>query len=373
MAYAFTPGLRVSAATLIEKERVLPLDGEVLVEVGQKVKAEDVVARTELPGEVETVNVVGRLAIEPSDIRRYMLKKEGDRVKAGEPIAETKPLIKWFKTVIKSPVDGTIESISEVTGQVLIRLPSKPVEVHAYIDGVVSKTIPKQGCVIRTYATFIQGIFGIGKERWGTLRLRADGPDETLTAERISDDDRGAILVAGALATKEAILKAFECGVVGIITGGLNAVDIKAILGYDIGVAITGHEEIPTTIVVTEGFGKLTMAQRTWELLARCDGKKASISGATQIRAGVIRPEVIVPLGEDVPAEAPQKERDALKEGDTVRIIRAPYFGLIGTVTKLIPELQKVESESRLRVLQVRLKNGEVLTVPRANVELVEE
>ena len=373
MAYAFTPGLRVAKATTLLKQRVLPLDGEVLVESGQRVRAEDVVARTELPGDVETVNVVGRLAIEPADIRRYMLKKEGDTVKKGEPIAETKPLIKWFKTVINSPVDGKIESISEITGQVLIRLPSKLVEVHAYVDGVVSEVIPKQGCVIKTYATFIQGIFGIGSEHWGRLSVRGEGPDDVLTPDKIGEEDRGAVLVAGALATKEAITKAFEVGVAGIITGGLNAIDIKAILGYDIGVAITGHEDVPTTIVVTEGFGKLRMAQRTWDLLSNCDGMRASLSGATQIRAGVIRPEVIIPLGEDVPEDAPTVERDALKEGDTVRIIRAPFFGLIGTISKLIPELQQVESESRVRVLEVTLQDGRRLVVPRANVELVEE
>lgn len=373
MAYAFTPGLRVAQAATLLKHRLLPLDGEVLVDVGQYVKAEDVVARTELPGDVETVNVVGRLAIEPADIHRYMLKKEGDFVKKDEPIAETKPLIKWFKTVIKSPVDGTIESISEVTGQVLIRLPSKPVEVFAYVDGIVNEIVPKQGCIIKTYATFIQGIFGIGRECWGRLRVKAETPDDVLTPEKLNSDDGGTIIVAGALATREAIIKSFELGVSGIITGGLNAGDIKAILGYDIGVAITGHEDVPTTVVVTEGFGKLRMAQRTWELLKRQDGAKASMSGATQIRAGVIRPEVIIPLGEDVPEDTMRSERDALKEGDLVRIIRAPYFGLIGTISKLIPQLQQVETESKVRVLEVELEDGRRLVVPRANVELVEE
>ena len=65
--------------------------------------------------------------------------------------------------------------------------------------------------------------------------------------------------------------------------------------GYDLGVAITGSEEIGITLVITEGFGKIPMAQRTFELLKSRTGAKTSINGATQIRAGVVRPEIIIP------------------------------------------------------------------------------
>jgi hypothetical protein len=56
-----------------------------------------------------------------------------------------------------------------------------------------------------------------------------------------------------------------------------------------------------------------------------------------------------------------------------VRIIRQPYFGAIGLVKFLPVELQQVESESYVRVLDVELDDGTVVTVPRANVEIIEE
>ena len=59
--------------------------------------------------------------------------------------------------------------------------------------------------------------------------------------------------------------------------------------------AITGQEEKGITLVVTEGFGDLAMAERTFELLRGCAGMRASVNGATQIRAGVLRPEIIIP------------------------------------------------------------------------------
>ena len=95
--------------------------------------------------------------------------------------------------------------------------------------------------------------------------------------------------------THEAINKAHDVGVLGIVGGGINDQDLKVILGYDLGVAITGNEVGPT-LVVTEGFGDISMGERTFDLLCSHEGRKASINGATQIRAGVIRPEVIIPL-----------------------------------------------------------------------------
>jgi len=372
VAYAYTPGLKVVRATRVVKHRLLPIDGDVLVKVGDAVRAEDVVARTELPGDVETANVVGRLGIEASDIHRYMLKKEGEPVEEGEPLAETKPLIKWFKTVIRSPAAGTVESVSDVTGQVLIRLPSKPVEVRAYVDGRVAEVYERQGVAVETHATYVQGIFGVGRERWGELRVKAGDGGGVLGPDEITSEDAGAVLVAGALIRRETAERAFEVGVAALVAGGVRARDLRAILGHDIGVAITGQEELRTTMVVTEGFGEMRMAENTFALLKERDGARASVSGATQIRAGVIRPEVIVPV-EGVPDESEKKGKDALQVGDSVRIIREPYFGRIGKVAALPPELRQVETESRVRVLEVELEGDERVVVPRANVESIEE
>jgi hypothetical protein len=54
-------------------------------------------------------------------------------------------------------------------------------------------------------------------------------------------------------------------------------------------------------------------------------------------------------------------------------VIRAPYFGRIGTVGRLIADLQQVESGASVRVLEVEFEDGTRVVVPRANVELIEE
>lgn len=386
MAHIYTPGLRVTPWTVIRKKRILPIPGEVFVKVGDPVTARTVVARTLLPGRVHAVNVVNLLGITPEEIRSYMRKKEGDPVEEGEALAENKPLIPWFKIQVKAPVKGTVESVSEVTGQVLVREPPHPLELQAYIDGEVVEVIPNEGAVVEATCSFVQGIFGIGGETTGVLRMAVKSPEEALTPDRIREEHRGTILVGGSFIGLDGLRRAKEVGVRALIVGGMNALDLKTLLGYDLGVAITGTEQVGFTLILTEGFGRIPMAKRTFDLLASMAGRHASASGATQIRAGVIRPEVIIPLDQPSAPKSPlapllerggggdfPSEERGLKVGDTIRIIREPFFGLIAKVKALPSELQALPTESRVRVLVAELPDGTPLTIPRANVELIEE
>ena len=373
MAHAYTPGLKVTAHTTVQKRRVLPLPGEVLPEAGQRVRGDEVIARTELPGPVRSVNVINLLGIEPEQIEQHMLKKVGDPVEAGEPIAETKPWLRWFRSTAPAPVAGTIESISRVTGQVLIRQGSRPIELRAYVDGEVAEVLPGEGAVIRCTCAMVQGIFGIGGETWGELQVVSQSPEDPLAAHDIPEDVRGKILVGGSILENDAFEKARDGGASGIIVGGFHAHHLRDILGHDLGVAITGSEQVGLTLILTEGFGRIPMARRTFDLLRALSGRRASISGATQIRAGVTRPEILVPTTEtprDTETGKPAAH-GGMTVGDSVRIIREPHFGRIGVVEALPSEPTLIESESRVRIVRVRI-NGEVLTFPRANVEAIE-
>src|SRR5579884_484995 len=98
----------------------------------------------------------------------------------------------------------------------------------------------------------VQGIFGVGGERTGTIRIAVSGPDKVLEAGDIQSTDAGKFLVGGSGVSYEAIQKASQAGVKGIIVGGIRDSDLTKFLGFDIGVAITGSEPITLTIVVTE-------------------------------------------------------------------------------------------------------------------------
>lgn len=375
MAHAYTPGLQVMEQTRVIKTRTLPLPGEVLVKLGDRVQAETIIARTELPNEVIAVNVIHQLSIPPEDIKEYMLKKESESVQEGEPIAENKPMLKWFKTTVKSPISGTVENVSQITGQVLLRKPPRHVELKAYLDGIVKKIVPGLGAELETTATYIQGIFGIGGETAGVLQMAVDAPDEPLTMDKLRPEQKGKIIIGGSYIDGPTLKKAIELGVTGIILGGIDAQDLKDWLGYELGVAITGDEDVTTTLIITEGFGRISMAQRTFDLLKSRQGKRASISGRTQIRAGVMRPEIIISLAESESSMIKNKDYSSgtgIQIGDQIRIIREPHFGKIGKIAALPSELQQIETEARVRVMEVELIDGKRVILPRANVEIIE-
>ena len=121
MAHAYTPGLKVLQRTTVDKERRLPLKGDVLVAAGKTVAPDDTVARTYLPGNVQMVNIANLLNVDAQDIAEVMLVDIGSKIKEGELLAETKGLFGFFKSSAVSPVDGVLESISDITGQVVLR------------------------------------------------------------------------------------------------------------------------------------------------------------------------------------------------------------------------------------------------------------
>lgn len=371
MGTAYTPGLKVSANTAIRKIRKLPVKGEVIVKIKDKVFPHTAIARANLAGELETVRVAEILGVEAVELGHLLKVKADDTVKKGDTVAVSSFLFGMFKSSCASPVDGVIEFVSEVSGHIGIRQSPQPIEVSAYIEGEVVEIIPEEGAVIETKGAFIQGIFGVGGERQGIIKV-LDKPEEPLTPDKLSNDMKGKILVGKSLVTGPALKKAEELGIAGVVVGGIIDKELIELLGYDIGVAITGHENIKVTAIVTEGFGDIKMAPRTFELFKSLEGKSASINGATQIRAGVIRPEVIVPL------KVETKEKDVLEEqqlniGTQIRVIREPYFGKLGKVLELPPELTKIESGAKVRILQAELEGGSNVSIPRANVEIIQK
>ena len=374
MAHAYTPGLKVSRWLTHQCKRMLPIQGDVLVEVGQTVDANDIVAQTAMPGDVYPINMANLLSLPPADVPECLVKKEGDPIEKGELLAQTKGIFGMMKKSQVSPYSGTIETVSEITGQLILRGPAIPIQVRAYVSGRILEVLPNEGCVIETQGTYLQGIFGIGGETSGNIRMACERHDQMLTDDLIKDDMKDCIVVGGGQVTDAAIERAVAVGVAAIVSGGIDDQDLKDFLGYDLGVAITGSERKGITIVITEGFGDIAMANRSFELLQAREGRQASVNGATQIRAGVMRPEIIVPLKPDESPQGGVEEgvEGLLAMGRPVRIIRDPYFGEIGQVAGLPPQPAVLGSGSKARVLEVKLDSGESVVIPRANVELIE-
>jgi hypothetical protein len=247
------------------------------------------------------------------------------------------------------------------------------VQVLAHVPGRVVQVLAGEGAVIETDAALVQGIFGVGGEVRGPLALACRAPEEELHEDLIRPEMKGCVIVGGARMTATAIARAKSVGAAAVVSGGIDDADLRDFLGHDLGVAITGSERCGLTLIITEGFGEIAMARRTFELLAGHQGREACVNGATQIRAGVMRPEIVVPI-EHAPAKV---DRGGVIDGELsigapVRIIRDPHFGVIGRVAALPERPAMLDSGSKARVLEVSLDRGGTVMVPRANVERIE-
>jgi len=292
-------GVKLEEETLIRKVRRIPAPGEVFVNVGDSVDAETVIAGgTVRNPEAEEVRVFTKLGIEPEQIERYMLKKERDTVKKDEVIAIYRAFFGRFTKTCRSPIDGFIEVVLKKKGRVIVRGNPIPVEARAHIPGRIVEVIPGEGAVVETRGALVNGVFGVGGEARGELVFAADQPGAPLTTEAMGEGLEGKVLVGGSVVTLDALRRAAETGVSGIITGGVDQKDLTDFLGQEIGVGVTGAEKVGLTLIITEGFGVYPMREETFSLLKSHEGRQASIDGTTQIRQRMLRPEIVIPLQE---------------------------------------------------------------------------
>ena len=117
------------------------------------------------------------------------------------------------------------------------------------------------------------------------------------------------------------------------------------------------------------------MSQKTYDILKENNGNRASINGATQIRAGVIRPELVISMSQEEGGKIKDfNENDLIiREGSKVRVIREPNFGDIGIIKSLPKDSVTIESETKARVAEVEFLDNKRKLVPRANLEIILE
>jgi len=370
-----TPSLQLSGRTTVRKRRELPTTGRVLVGVGDRVQSDTVVAEAEREGELRIVRVAEVLGVAPKEACERIIAQPGSQVKTGDVIAELSGLWGLFKTRVQAPITGKVEFVSEATGHLGIRAPAETITVKAYINGVVERVEPGHGVIVVAEATLVQGIFGVGGERTGIITMLPVGAGQRVEVEHIPKQCSGAILIGGHSPTIGALNVAAERGAVGFITASIDDRTLAQYVGYDIGIALTGDEPVSMTLIITEGFGSLAMNERVVSILKLAEGAQASINGATQVRAGAERPEIITKATQEDSQHGLAGAAEVisgLQIGSRVRIVRVPYFGVQGQIVALPKELRQIETGAFARVAQVCLEpEGREVTVPRANIELV--
>lgn len=326
------------------------------------------------------VSVASKLQIWPWTIRMFSNVREGDQVHAGQVLASAMNV--GSMDYVYSPMAGVVDKICPKSGTITIVRPVRPSQVKAHLPGVITRIVPEEGGVVEATGAYLEGVFGLGGERFGEIVVASDGPGGHLGDAGVCVSHKGKVLVAGGSVSLEAMRKARMIGVQGMVVGGANNADLVQFLGKEISVGITGQEDIEVTIIIMEGFGAMPMNERTWELLMSRAGRTASLDGTTHIRAGAVRPQILISTGtleedsEAMPIPLEGEDREGLPfvtnlvAGDRVRCVREPYLGQWGVVEDLPASAEMVESEAYMEVAMVRLDGGRLVKVSEANLEV---
>ena len=354
--------MTVSPVIHLQRERRLPTEGETLVRVGDRVSRTTAVARTQIAGAFQTLSAAAGLGVPPSKIKESLRVSKGTRVSKGDLLGETRALLGLIHNRLHSTSDGIIEDISTVTGQIVLAEPPTELDLSAYLEGEVVRVEANVAVEISSISSMIQGIFGIGQEAFGRLHI-------VDTDMSITNEDRGSVLVLTGTLTADTLTTMKAHGVAGVVAASASGRELARVANRTLNPAATGDENIGITVVLTEGFGDLEMAKPTRDILNALEGQEVSMCGVTQIRAGVIRPEIIGPPLETLASNS--DEDRFFNIGTLVRIVRGEAFGAIGEVVAVPLEHRRIPSGATTLVFEIRLENGTVTSVPRANVEWV--
>ena len=265
--------------TTIERERALPVAGNVIVKLNQNVSPTDVIANATWSREHVLIDVARILGISPNAADRLIHVKVDERVNEGSEIAASKGII---SRTVRAPREGRV--VAAGGGQVLMETGDASIQLRAGIPGTVVEIIPNRGAVIRTVGALIQGTWGNGRIDTGVLLNFTEKPDDVLIASRLDVSLRGSVILAGLLKDAETLRVAAELPVRGLILSSISPGLLSA------------AQQMRFPIVAIDGFGQTPMNSAAYKLLTSNAKRDVTINAEAFNRYTGARPEVIIPL-----------------------------------------------------------------------------
>lgn len=241
-----------------------------------------------------TVHAARELRIPPKELEynRAPGVRAGTLVAKGQVLAAIDRNLPRHR-VVTSPIYGRIREIDLERGTLTITPAFPSPDVKAYIRGRVTAVLPDAGIEVSGKAVRLEGVWGLGGEAFGPLHTIRGDLDTSVQVEQ------GAILAVQGTASVEALSAAKDSGVAGAILGYMPSETVLSLVGSDANLGITGDDDGLYPIVVMEGFHPVQMREEVFSLLREHERGAVSIRGVTHIRAGVIRPEVVLHSDDD--------------------------------------------------------------------------
>lgn len=361
-------------------KRSLSGSGKFKVSLGQEVTPAEVIGSGFVSSGFRTINLANLLSTDPKTAQKYLQRNIGQKIFKGELLAFKPAGIFGGKKVVTSPTDGTIDSFSDATGEIRISFLPRTVDLPAAVYGIVEQIDSVRNQVlIRTEVTIIYGVMGSGKVRDGILHL-LDGRGDLVSSLKNISNITDHVLVGGSLIYKEAISQAVALGGRGIITGGMNAKDYRAMAGGRINFPLKMGSDVGTTIVATEGFGSIPIGEDVFQILSKyndrfviLDGNRSKISLPTFDSGCImrIRKTKLPELTASALVEATNDpEVVNLNVGQKIRLIAPPFMGEQGRVISVDKSPSILPSGISALMLTVETRTRKI-KIPYLNVEVI--
>lgn len=369
--------VRIKKEVITHIFRNIPGQGKISAAVGQEVEPSDILGRAEISGGFRKINLAEELGVSPRDVPKYLNRSLGQIIYRGELLAFKKGGILGGKKIITAPTDGILDSLDSDSGHLTIRFLPHKLDLPAAVFGIIDAiSEDKRKISIRCAVTQIFGIFGSGKMREGILKIlsRAD----LINTNQILPQYVERIVVSGSLVYKDAILSSISKGVNGIITGGINAKDYRAMAGGRITFPRKMGSDIGLGVLVTEGFGSLPIARDVFEVLRQYDGRFALIDGNSGVLSlpsfesssmDKVR-RVSLPQISNLVIGQEEIKALELKVGQLVRVIAVPFMGEEGSLIKIDQSPSKMPSGIKTYLVNIKTKIR-IIRVPYSNVEII--
>lgn len=186
---------------------------KVMVCQGDHITANTTLAKLIESFESETIHLAKLLSVPNSNISKYLKKKIGEKIEAGEVIAEKKGFLS--SSYVKSPINGKLEQLDLSAGTLSLLKYSKEgkKEFLSPVSGKVV-SIGKSSIEIEVKNPVFTAVKGEGNETIGNLCFLDKDEIGVLDMQNEVDDS----IVIGRSFTEVALLKLSVIGGLGVIT-----------------------------------------------------------------------------------------------------------------------------------------------------------
>jgi hypothetical protein len=159
--------------TTIRRERLLPVQGRVIVRKGQKVSATDTIAEAMLAPQHIVLEVARGLGVPANKADAALQFQAGEEISEGDLVAGP---IGIGRRVIRSPRSGKV--VVAGGGQVLIEVESQPFELKAGIPGPGYGIVHRSRSRDRDHRRIDPGLWGNGNIDFGLLTVLMEAPND---------------------------------------------------------------------------------------------------------------------------------------------------------------------------------------------------